>query len=340
MPTLVALFALGVLVLVHEVAHLGAARAVGARAVVFSIGLGLPLYGFRGLGQRWVLGAIPWGGWLRLEGENPYESASGTVFSELSPARRMLVFLAGPLASLLLGLVLLTGLHAVGTHVPVPMTVGAVEPGSEAARAALRPGDVVQSVNGLQVTSWKALAAALAAHAGQSVVLGLRRGDTPLTVSVQPALDAHGHGHVGVAQAYVFEKEPLARAFGAGLRHGVQLARQTATWAVELLRGPDGSGPGAAAVLLRRLAATESLDGVVRALAAATIALAFLYLLPLPALDGGRLLLTLWEAHRGRPLEARFQTALQLVSLLLAVVAVGWVALNEVRQALAAAQNR
>jgi regulator of sigma E protease len=340
MPTLVALLALGVLVLVHEIAHLVAARAVGARAVVFSIGLGLPLYGFRGLGQRWVLGAIPWGGWLRLEGENPYEEASGVIFSELSPARRMLVFLAGPLASLLLGLLLLTGLHAAGTYVPVPMTVGAVERSSEAARVALRPGDVLESVAGMPVTRWEAFTAALAAHAGQSVPLGVRRGTTPVTVFVQPTLDAHGRGHLGVAEAYAFEKEPLPRAFRAALRHSVQLARQTASWTLDLFRGPDGAGPGAAAVLLRRVAAIESLDGAARALAAASIALAFLYLLPLPALDGGRLLLTLWEGFRGRPLQARVQTALQLLSLLLAVAAVGWVAVNEVRQALAAAQNR
>jgi regulator of sigma E protease len=340
MPTLVALLALGVLVLVHEVAHLAAARAVGARAVVFSIGLGLPLYAFRRLGQRWVLGAIPWGGWLRLEGENPYEPVSGVLFSELSPVRRMLVFLAGPLASLLLGLLLLTGLHATGTHVPVPMTVGAVEPGSEAARVALRPGDVLESVAGMQVTRWGALTQALAAHAGQSVALGFRRGTAPLTVSVQPTLEAHGYGHLGVAQAYAFEKEPLARAFRTALGHSVQLVRETASWTADLFRGPDGAGAGAAAVLLRRLAAISSLDGVVRALAAATLALGLLYLLPLPALDGGRLLLTLWEALRGRPLDARVQTALQLLSLLLAVAAVGWVALNEVRQALEAAQNR
>lgn len=340
MPTLVALLALGVLVLVHELAHLAAARAVGARAVIFSVGLGPPLYAFRRWGQRWVLGAIPWGAWLRLEGENPYESASGVTFSELKPARRALVFFAGPMASLLLGLLLLTGLHAAGTHVPVPMTVGAVEAGSEAARAAVRPGDVVESVDGVPVFHWEALRRMLGAHAEQTVTLGLRRGDTVLALKVQPTRDASGYGHLGMAQAYAFVREPFPDALRAGLRHGGQLARQTAVWTGELFRGPDGSGqPGAAARLLRRIAAVESLDGMTRALAAASIALGFFYLLPLPALDGGRLLLTLWESLRGRPLDARVQTTLQLLSLLLAVVAVGWVALNEVRLALAASQG-
>ncbi len=343
MPTLVALIALGVLVLVHELAHLLAARAVGAHAVVFSVGFGLPLYGFRAAGQRWVLGAIPWGAWLRLEGENPYQPSTDVhevTFAELTPARRALVFLAGPVASLLLGYLLLTALHAGGTHVPVPMTVGVVESGSEAARASLRPGDVIETVDGVPVEGWKALTQALAAHAGQPVTVGFRRGSASLARVVEPTRDARGRGHIGLGQAYAFTREPFPGAFGAGLRHALQQVRETAAWATDLFRGPDGSGqPGAAALLLRRLAAIESLDGVTRALAAASIALGFLYLLPLPALDGGRLLLTAWERLRGRPLDARVQTALQLMSLLLAVLAVGWVALNEVRQALAVARG-
>jgi regulator of sigma E protease len=341
MPTLVALFALGVLVLVHELSHLLAARAVGARAVVFSVGLGLPLYSFRALGQRWVLGAIPWGAWLRLEGENPYQPVSGVeevTFSELSPARRAFVFLAGPAASLALGFLLLTGLHVGGTHVAVPMTVGVVEAGSEAARASLRPGDVLETVDAVEVHGWTALSRALAARAGQPVRLGFRRGDARLERVVQPSRDARGRGHIGVAQAYAFTREPLPHAFRVALRHALQLLRETAAWAAELFRGPDGTGqPGAAAQLLRRLASVESLDGMTRALAAASLALGFLYLLPLPALDGGRLLLTAVEALRKRPLDVRVQTSLQLLSLLLAILAVGWVAFNEVRQALAVA---
>ncbi len=342
MPTLVALIALGVLVLVHELAHLLAARLVGARAVIFSLGLGLPLYSFRAAGQRWVLGAIPWGAWLRLEGENPYQAPSGVqevTFAELSPARRAFVFLAGPAASLLLGVLLLTLLHMAGTYVPVPMTVGTVEPGSEAARVALRAGDVIETVDGVPVQRWGVLTRSLAAHAGEPVRLGIQRGTTVLSLNVQASRDAAGRGRIGVSQQYAFSRQPLRQAFFSALGHSGQLLRQTVSWAVQLFRGPDGAGPpGAAAKLLRRLASIESLDALVRALAAASLALGLVYLLPLPALDGGRLLLTAWESMRGRPLDARVQTALQLLSLLLAIVAVGWVAVAELRQALAAAR--
>src|SRR5574338_188020 len=123
MRALLALLALGVLLTVHELAHLLAARVFGTRAIVFSFGIGPPLFGFRALGQRWALGAIPFGGWLRLEGENPHGAAraSGVPFAALSVGRRLAVFAAGPLGSWAVAVLLLTGLFAAGTHHPVGM---------------------------------------------------------------------------------------------------------------------------------------------------------------------------------------------------------------------------
>ncbi|HZJ56254.1 MAG TPA: site-2 protease family protein, partial [Myxococcaceae bacterium] len=129
MRALLALLALGVLLTAHELAHLLAARIFGTRAVVFSFGIGPPLFGFRALGQRWAVGAIPFGGWLRLEGENPHDAtrASGVPFAALSVGRRMLVFAAGPLGSWALAVLLLTLLFAMGTHHPVGTTIVGVE---------------------------------------------------------------------------------------------------------------------------------------------------------------------------------------------------------------------
>src|SRR5262249_61301194 len=80
--------------------------------------------------------------------------------------------------------------------------------------------------------------------------------------------------------------------------------------------------------------AEPSVDALVRPLAALSLALGLFFLLPLPALDGGRMLLTLWEAAMGRPVDGRVQTLLQTVSLLAGVAAVAWLAYGEVRQVL------
>ena len=155
MRALLALLALGGLVLVHELAHLAAARVFGTRAVVFSFGIGPPLFGFRALGQRWSIGALPFGGWLRLEGENPHESQkpSGVPFAALSPGRRLAIFAAGPLGSWAFAVLLLTGLFLAGSHQPDGTVIGAVEPASPAARAQLVPGDRMVAVEGTPVTT-------------------------------------------------------------------------------------------------------------------------------------------------------------------------------------------
>ena len=82
-------------------------------------------------------------------------------------------------------------------------------------------------------------------------------------------------------------------------------------------------------------AAETSLDALVRALAALSLVLGLFFLLPLPALDGGRILLTVWEAAMGRPVDGRVQTLLQTLSLLAGVAAVAWLTYGEVRQVLA-----
>src|SRR5215813_9372112 len=200
MRALLALLALGVLLTVHELAHLLAARVFGTRAIVFSFGIGPPLFGFRALGQRWTLGAIPFGGWLRLEGENPHDPTrvSGVPFAALSAGRRLAIFAAGPLGSWLLAVGLLTGLFVAGTHHPAGTVVGGVEPGSIAAAAGLRPGDRITTVDGAPVQS-------LGAHQGSEATLGVVRGTESLRMELTPEVDGEGRAHTGLRQLYTFE---------------------------------------------------------------------------------------------------------------------------------------
>ena len=193
MRALLALLALGVLLTLHELAHLLAARLFGTRAVVFSFGIGPPLFGFRALGQRWALGAIPFGGWLRLEGENPHDAAraSGVPFAALSVSRRLAIFAAGPLGSWLVGVGLLAGLFAAGTHQPVGTVVGGVEPGSPAAVAGFHPGDRVLSVDGAPVQDWSSLVEALGGASGTVAAVEVARGGETLAPRARARA---GHG--------------------------------------------------------------------------------------------------------------------------------------------------
>ena len=346
MRALLALLALGVLLTVHELAHLLAARVFGTRAIVFSFGIGPPLFGFRALGQRWTLGAIPFGGWLRLEGENPHDAtrASGVPFAALSVGRRIAVFAAGPLGSWALAVLLLAGLFTAGTHHPAGTTLGAVEPGSVAARAGLRPGDRIVSVEGDPVMEWSEFVQALSRAPEGSASVTVERGTETHTYQVTPDLDSEGRPRIGVRQLYVFQRLPVRQALWRAVLHtGVvveHILREAAALLAQPWGGPGRSHTAGSLVWSAAEAAGTGADALVRALAALSLALALFFLLPLPALDGGRMLLTLWEAALGRPVDGRVQTLLQTVSLLAGVAAVAWLAYGEVRQVLSMTLGR
>lgn len=338
MRALLALLALGLLLTVHELAHLLAARVFGTRAVVFSFGVGPPLFGFRALGQRWALGAIPFGGWLRLEGENPHDAtrASGVPFAALSAGRRLAIFAAGPLGSWLVAVLLLTGLFTAGTHHPVSTVVGAVEAGSLAAAAGFRPGDRILAVEGDPVHGWSELVEALTGAADTVATVRVGRGPDAVELHIAPALDPEGRAHIGLRQLYVFERLRPAEAARRAVGHTGVVLRRVLREAGEVLAQPWGgaarSHTAGALVWGAAEAAGTSSDALVRTLAALSLALGLFFLLPLPALDGGRMLLTMWEGLRGRPVDARVQTLLQTVSLMAGVAAVAWLAYGEVRQ--------
>ncbi|HZW90531.1 MAG TPA: M50 family metallopeptidase [Myxococcaceae bacterium] len=346
MRALLALLALGVLLTAHELAHLLAARIFGTRAVVFSFGIGPPLFSFRALGQHWALGAIPFGGWLRLEGENPHDATrvSGIPFAALSAGRRLAVFAAGPLGSWALTVLLLAGLFIAGTHHAVGMTVGGVDPGSLAAQAGFRPGDRILSVDGDEVHRWSELVEALAHAPDGSPSVTVARGDATATLVVTPEVDAEGRPRIGLRQLYAFERLPPAKALWRAVLHTGVVLERIFREAGALLAQPWGGAARnhtvGALVWSAAETAETSVDALVRTLAALSLALGLFFLLPLPALDGGRMLLTFWEAARGRPVDGRVQTLLQTVSLLAGVAAVAWLTYGEVRQVLSVTLGR
>ena len=158
MYVLLALLALGLLLAVHELGHLLAARLLGVSVPRFSLGFGPPLLSFRLFGTECVIAAIPLGASATLHGMNPHvpglEPTDPRSYSAQRPWRRVAITLAGSVANYLFALGVLFALYISGTHVVVPLTVGTVTPGSEAARAQLLPGDRIVNVDGLPVKTW------------------------------------------------------------------------------------------------------------------------------------------------------------------------------------------
>ena len=326
-----ALLALGLLIAVHELGHLVAARLFGIRVRRFSLGFGPPLLSFRAGRIEWALGAIPIGGYTLIHGMNPHGPEGQAVGPDSYQARpwwqRELVLFAGAATNALLAVVVLVSLFMSGTHVAVKLTVGTVEPGSEAARAQLRPGDVITAVDGVPVSEWRELADRIADAPGRTLRLEVRRADAaPMEILVTPRADAGGTGRIGISQQYVYRQHTFREALSQSVDYILRVLRDGAETLWRLVSGRPGA---LGAVPLMKEAsdvAASGLDAFLRVLVHLSVALGIFYLLPFPSLDGGRMLFVAIEAIRGRPVSPKLETALHalgfvaLLGLLLCLI--------------------
>lgn len=153
--------ALGLLVVVHEFGHFIVARMCGVKVLRFAVGFGQVLWSRKyGPDQtEWALCAIPLGGYVKMldEREGAVDAAElPRAFTQQSLGKRSLIVLAGPVANLLLAIVLYWGLFMHGVDELRPI-LGAPTVASAAETAGVRPGDLVLSINGQEVRSWEDL---------------------------------------------------------------------------------------------------------------------------------------------------------------------------------------
>ncbi|MBI2567462.1 MAG: RIP metalloprotease RseP [Candidatus Schekmanbacteria bacterium] len=182
---------IGVLVLVHELGHFLVAKVANVRVERFSIGFPPKIAGFRRGETEYVIGATPFGGYVKLAGEEP-DGGTGDPreLSSKSVAWRFAIFGAGPAANLLIIAPLFALSLYLGIRVPKylsdPPVVGWVLPESPAARAEVRMGDRIVAVNGAGITTWKDLEEGIL-QADGSVTVDVMR--TPAAATA-PGLEA------------------------------------------------------------------------------------------------------------------------------------------------------
>ncbi len=189
--TVAFIFALGIIIFVHESGHYLAAKAFGMRVLTFSLGFGKRLWGFRRGETDYQLAALPLGGYVKLSGEEPGEGGDDPRdFPNRPRWQRIVVYLAGPAMNAVLAIVLVAVLFMVGIEVPalqnIPTEVGSVEPGSPGALAGILPGDEVVAINGKSVDRWQEVAFAVMTSVGKELTLDLERDGKRSSVHLVP----------------------------------------------------------------------------------------------------------------------------------------------------------
>lgn len=296
------LFVLGLLVIIHEFGHFLAAKKLGVQVEEFAFGFPPRLWAKAWRGTVYAINAVPLGGYVRLRGESG-EVTDKTSFAGQSAGRRAVIAVAGVAMNLLLAWALLTLWFGYAT-LKLPngaLFVTEVLPGTAAEQAGLKVGDFIMAVDGQHPTETADLQTATKAGAGKTVKIDIRRfgrdelktvqlgqGDAPLGVAIEKvaadeALPTIWLAPLAALQAMwnvVVTTFIIIGTVLGGLIHASPAARQAAT----AVSGPIG--------VYGLLAQMSSLGVwfVLRFVGLFSLSLAIFNLLPIPGLDGGRLL--------------------------------------------------
>jgi regulator of sigma E protease len=222
------LFVLGVLIFVHELGHFLMARRIGVRVITFSLGFGPKLLNFKRGDTEYCVSAIPLGGYVKMAGENPEDSRTGAPDEFLSKGKwqRFQVLVMGPIMNLVLAIVVMAVVLYQGAQVAAfeqqPVVIGAFSETSVAAKAGLKIGDHIITVDGKPVDTWDAFANAIVPRAKREVNIGfIRDGHVGQVTLVPDGQGKYELGDVGVQPVVhpeVLEVSPGSAAAEAGLQ--------------------------------------------------------------------------------------------------------------------------
>ncbi len=314
-----AILALGVLIIVHEGGHYLVARWSGMRVDRFSIGLGPKLFGFRSGETEFQISMIPFGGFVQIAGLNPGEDGIAPDDPRSYPNRpawqRLATIFAGPATNYIFAALIMTTSYFVWGVVEAGKApiVGGVAMGQPAEKAGLQPGDEILSVDGHPITDMKEVSKYINATAGRTFTFDVTRSGKPMTFSM--AANAVGSDfRIGVEIAP--NEVRVHRGVGTTLWEGVTFPIDYSRFIIhgfgEIFarrQKAEFSGPlGILSVMKSRiqLGAKSAIDIV----AIISVYLGFFNLLPIPALDGSRMVFIGYEMVSRRKFSERIEQAI------------------------------
>lgn len=245
--------------------------------------------------------------------------------------QRMLTNFAGPMNNFILAFVLFTGLvFAQGGVQDVNTTsISGIQNGSPAAEAGLKDGDEILAVNGKTVSNWQELSSEIQNYPDTKIPLEVKRGSDTLTIEATP----EGKSAEGEKVGFMGISPSLKTSLGDKLLGGLKLTFNNALLIFRavgnLIVQPDLDKLGGPVAIfqLSSQAASQGVASVVMMMAAISINLGIFNLLPIPGLDGGKLVLNILEGVRGKPISQEKEGIITLIGfgfLMLLMVLVTW----------------
>ncbi|WP_373898461.1 RIP metalloprotease RseP [Haloimpatiens sp. FM7315] len=299
---LLAFLAFSILIIGHELGHFVVAKLNNVMVEEFSVGMGPKIFGIKKKETEYCLRAIPIGGFVKMLGEQGEDSKDPRAFSNKKPIQRMSIALAGPIMNFILAIVFFA---IIGCVNGVPTSViSKIENNSPAYNAGVLAGDKITEVNGEKISNWNSFIQAINEKNGGTINLTLNRGNTLISKRITPLkLEKENRYIIGVSPS--IKKIGLSQGVVHGISEVNMLTKETFKFLGNLFKkkvSMSGVGGPISVMRISTKAAKAGILTLVNISAYISVQLAIFNLLPIPALDGGWILISIVEMIIGKKL--------------------------------------
>ena len=341
MKIIIALLIFSIIIIFHELGHFWLAKANGIRVNEFCLGLGPTIFGIQKGDTKYSLKLLPFGGACMMEGEDG-ESSDERAFGKKSGWARISVVAAGPVFNFIMALVFSFILVCnIGYDVP---TLAGVTSGYAAEEAEMQAGDTILKMNGKKIHFYREISSYAMFHAGETVEVTYERDGEKYQTTLVPKYDEelgrylygfqgstqNVHGNLWQNLKYsVYETKYWISTTIGSLKllvtGGVTLNDMSGPVGIVSVIGDsyeESVSYGYFAAFLQMLYITIMLSAN----------LGVMNLLPLPALDGGRLVFLIIEAIRGKGVNPEKEGMVHFVGIMLLFALMIVVMFNDIRK--------
>lgn len=310
-----AIFVFFMVILFHEFGHFIVAKSVGIKVNEFSIGMGPKLFQKEKGETKYSIRILPIGGYCSMEGEDQ-KSDDPRSFNNASILGRIAVVVAGPIMNLVLALIVLS-LVSFSTGVPTT-TISETISGSPAEKAGLQSGDMILSINDVGIKDWDDVLNEVGASNPEKMmrVKVLRNGET-IEFTLQPTVSEDNRVIIGIVP---LNEKSLGTAIVGGIKETGSMLGIMFNFIGMIFKGGvsarDLSGPVGIIYTIGE-AAKYGLVNLLYLMGFISVNLGVFNLLPIPALDGSRIVFLLIEALRGKPIDPEKEGYVHFIGFIL-----------------------
>lgn len=316
-----------VMIFPHELGHYIAAKRLGVKVNEFAFGMGPVIWKKQKGETLHSIRLFPIGGFCSMEGEDE-DSDEPRAFNNKKPWQKIIILAAGSFMNVLCAILIMS--IVVGVLGFTTTTIDTVSEGSPAETAGIMAGDEITAIDGQPIEAWTDVSAAIASAEGGQIIITVQRDGRTLEAAVTPEQTQDGAYLIGITSR-VSHNPFRAVAEGAKSTWNITVSMfQTLSQLFTGQLGADSlSGPVG---MVQMVSQTTQYGwwyyGFLTALIC--INLAIINMLPLPALDGGRIIFVIISMITGRPVSQKVEGTVHFVGIMLLFGLMAYVTFNDI----------